>query len=87
MLRDIERVTNTVTGEALLSLIREDAPVSNESLATRLQHFLQAEEDAHRRQAILAAVSMLNTFTGNHDSPDNITQSKKKVFFLSATKH
>ncbi len=46
MLRDIEKVTNTVTGEALMSLIREDAPVSNESLATRLQHFLQAEEDA-----------------------------------------
>lgn len=87
MLRDIEKVTNTVTGEALLSLIREDATVSNESLATRLQHFLQTEEDAYRRQAILVAVSMLNTFTGNNDSPDNINQSKKKVFFLLATKH
>ncbi|MCU7369300.1 hypothetical protein N5E15_22270 [Pantoea stewartii] len=87
MLIDIEKFTNTVTGEALLSLIREDATVSNESLATRLQHYLQTEDDAHRRQALLAAVSMLNTFTGNHDLPDNITQSKKKVFFLSATKH
>ena len=82
MFRDSEKLTNIITGEALLSLLAEGAPVSSESLAERLRHFLGAEEDAHRRKSILAALTLvkilsvhhelLRTCGGNEDKPGGL---------------
>ncbi|OWY74542.1 hypothetical protein CDN97_22820 [Pantoea sp. AMG 501] len=67
MFRDREKLTNIITGEALLSLLAEGAPVSSESLAERLRHFLGAEEDAHRRKSILAALTLVNILSVHHE--------------------
>lgn len=90
MLRHNAKWIDIITGEALLSLLREGAPVSNESLAARLQLFLCNEEDAHRKQAILDALRTLSTLSGYHHSSDkhaDITNKQELIFHFSGMRH
>jgi len=91
VLRDNEKVTDIITGEALLSLLREKASVSTESLAARLQQFLRLEEDADRCQSILAALRMISTLSVHHESHesyvDNSQKTPMQIFYWSFMMH
>lgn len=90
MFRDSEKLTNVITGEALLSLLVEGAPVSSESLAERLRHFLGAEEYAHRRKSILAALTLVNILSAHHEPMRTCAGNEDKpgvVYFWSDMKH
>ncbi|MCU7367585.1 hypothetical protein N5E15_13375 [Pantoea stewartii] len=90
MLRDNDRATNFVTGEALLPLLSEDTSVCNESLTARLQLFLQTDEDAYRHQAILNALKTLSIWSYFHGSPEkqaNAPSKQAQIFHFSDTQH
>ena len=90
MLRDNEKVTDVITGEALLSLLREGASVSTESLAARLQQFLRCEEDADRCHSILTALRMISPLSLHHESHESHDDNSKKptqIFYWSYMKH
>ncbi|MCS3401392.1 hypothetical protein C7434_3778 [Pantoea sp. PNA 14-12] len=87
MLGDNEKVTNVVTGEALLSLIKENAVVSNESLASRLQFFLRTEKDAQKRRAILNALQAISVLSEHPESCANLKKSVAHIFPPSGSIH
>ncbi|MFB4359036.1 hypothetical protein RBJ15_07850 [Pantoea sp. BS_4] len=87
MLGDNEKVTNVVTGEALLSLINENAVVSNESLASRLRFFLRTEKDAQKRRAILNALQTVNVLSEHLESCANFKNAYAHIFPPSGTIH
>lgn len=90
MLRYGEKVTNIITGEALLSLQMEGAPVSSESLTARLWEFFRSEENADRRRLILAALKMISVLSGHFESPGshgNFAQMPGQILYWSALKN
>lgn len=56
MFRSDEEMINIVIGEALLSLLDDDAEVCNETLSARLKRMLKSETCDKRRQAIKDAI-------------------------------
>jgi len=56
MFRSEEEKINIVIGEALLSLLDDDAEVSNETLSARLKRMLKIETCDARRQAMIDAI-------------------------------
>lgn len=56
MFRSEEEEINIVIGEALLSLLDDDAEVSNETLSARLKRMLKTETCNVRSQAIKDAI-------------------------------
>ncbi|WP_210446448.1 hypothetical protein [Pantoea ananatis] len=56
MSRSEEEMINIVIGEALLSLLDDEAEVSNETLSARLKKMLKTETCNDRRQAIKDAI-------------------------------
>ncbi|MBS0883761.1 hypothetical protein JK231_24555 [Pantoea sp. JGM49] len=90
MLRSNEKVIDIAIGEALLSLLKENADVNNKTLSSRLSLFLQAEEDANKRKAILDALIILSSWSDEHEpselGPDSRT-IQPKIFHFSALKH
>ena len=49
---DHERLTDELIGEATLSLLKEDGPISMKLLLQRLQQMLSAERDGQRRHVL-----------------------------------
>lgn len=56
MFKSEEEIINVVIGEALLSLLDDDAEVSSETLSARLKQMLRTETCDARRQAIKDAI-------------------------------
>lgn len=52
-----ERKVSIAVGEALLSLLDNDADISTETLSAQLKRFAEAENDEARRQSATAALS------------------------------
>lgn len=58
-----ERLTDELIGEATLSLLKDNGPISMKLLLARLQSMLSAEKDGERR-AVLAQI-ILDISNGN----------------------
>lgn len=54
---EVDKLTDIVIGEAVLALLKEDAPVSGATLISRLNAMLKQEEDEGRQQALRRALS------------------------------
>ncbi|MDF7787439.1 hypothetical protein P4910_18430 [Pantoea stewartii] len=62
MFRTEEESINIVIGEALLSLLDDDAQVSTETLSAQLKRMLKTETSDARRQAIQDAIRQTGGF-------------------------
>lgn len=49
---DHERLTDELIGEATLSLLKDNGPISMKLLLERLQHMLSTEQDGQRRNVL-----------------------------------
>lgn len=53
----IEKLTDYVTGEAVATLLEQNAPISGASLANRLKAMAMMETDSQRQQALALALA------------------------------
>lgn len=54
---EIEQLTDELIGEAVLSLLRENGPISTQTLITRLQSMANSAADKQRRDTITAVIT------------------------------
>lgn len=65
---DHERLTDELIGEATLSLLKENGPISMKLLLQRLQQMLSAEQDGQRRN-VLSQIILEISSDGKSRSP------------------
>lgn len=70
--KEDERLSDTVVGEAVIELLDESAPVTDNSLLFRLQDFLSREENANRKKAVRRAIDTVKAAT---DRPGSLRQN------------
>jgi len=64
MFRGEPEKVNTVTGEAIMALIRNDTDISNEMISEQLNLMLEAETDESRRRTIRQAIEQFDRLFG-----------------------
>nr|WP_154057735.1 hypothetical protein [Pseudescherichia vulneris] len=57
---ELERLTDELIGEAVLSLLSENGPVNTRSLITRLQSMEAKEKDIRRRETLGRVIAEIN---------------------------
>lgn len=68
---DEDKLTDIVLGEAILALLRGDAPVSNASLIQQLQQMSAVEKDTARQRACQLAIAEVRN--NRSASPKSVT--------------
>jgi len=84
---ELNRLTTIITGEALMSLLREDACVSTETLKDRLQQFLRFERESGRCETLVNALSLISALSANHNITGGSTESHGQAPYSSILKH
>lgn len=54
---DVDRLTDEIIGEAVLSLLKERGPVTTSALVQRLRDMQKHEKDPRRREAIAGVIA------------------------------
>lgn len=74
---DIERLTDELIGEAVLSLLKRKAPVSSMALLTELRAMQGVERDPRRREAFPSIVAYIEAVTANKNEQKTPTTKRQ----------
>lgn len=84
----LEKLTDYVTGEAVASLLKQNAPVSGASLANRLKAMAMTETDSERQQALkLALAEVCQELPSARSTAESPLRSYSEPTSASAKKH
>ncbi|WP_409522195.1 hypothetical protein [Pseudescherichia sp.] len=89
---DIEKLTDELIGEAVLSLLSENGPVNTRALITRLQSMEAKEKDIRRRETLGRVIAEITNNAkvsmrrhSGREQKDSENEHKDNVFQLFGT--
>ncbi|WP_312411447.1 hypothetical protein [Pseudescherichia sp.] len=90
---EVEKLTDELIGEAVLSLLSENGPVNTRALITRLRAMEAREADGRRREILGRVIAEINNNTKvsmrsqtGREQKDSDSEQKDNVFQLFGTR-